>query len=116
MMNLVKTKKEKCQLPHPSFKKACPCTVLPSAFFFIFQILPFRGGNQYFLPLSFKKKVRLGGVGGEVGEIRTMAILMKLTTDFNKVFHLAKSWDVIQKVYEDINKKTHKMSQKDFLA
>ena len=51
-----------------------------------------------------------------MGEIRTMAILMKLTTDFNKVFHLAKSWDVIQKVYEDINKKTHKMSEKDFLA
>ena len=64
MMNLVKIKKEKCQPPHPSFKKAWPCTVLPSAFFFIFQILPFRGGNQYFLPKKKKKKGGGGGGGG----------------------------------------------------
>ena len=44
----------------------------------------------------------------------TYAILMKLTSDIyrNKVFHLAKSWDVPHKVYKGINKKPLKMSQK----
>ena len=39
---------------------------------------------------------------------------MKLTSDIyrNKVFHLAKSWDVPHKVYKGINKKPLKMSQK----
>ena len=45
----------------------------------------------------------------------TNAILMKLITNIHlKVFHLAKSWSVTHKVQEDINKKAHKMSQKDF--
>ena len=37
----------------------------------------------------------------------TYTIMMKLTADIylNKVFHLAKSWDVIYKVSEGINKK-----------
>ena len=43
------------------------------------------------------------------------AILMKLITNiYLKVFHLAKSWSVTHKVQEDINKKAHKMNQKDF--
>ena len=38
----------------------------------------------------------------------TYAIPMKLTIDIylNKVFHLAKSWDVSHRVYKDVNKKT----------
>ena len=42
--------------------------------------------------------------------------MMKLTTHIylNKVFYLAKSLGVTQKVQEGIKKKTHKMSQKDF--
>ena len=45
--------------------------------------------------------------------ITTYVILMKLTTDIylNKVFHLAKSWSVIHRVQEGVNKKNHKMSQ-----
>ena len=45
--------------------------------------------------------------------ITAHAILMKLTTDIylNKVFHLAKSWSVIHRVQEGVNKKNHKMSQ-----
>ena len=45
----------------------------------------------------------------------TYAILIKLTTYsyLNKVFHLAKSWGVIHRVSEGINKKPLKMSQKD---
>ena len=45
-----------------------------------------------------------------------MAILMKLTTDFNKIFHLANFWDVIHKVYEDINKKNSQNELKRLLA
>ena len=44
---------------------------------------------------------------------------MKLTIDIylNKVFHLAKSWDVSHRVYKDVNKKTLKVSLKiNFLA
>ena len=44
----------------------------------------------------------------------TYAILMNLTTDIylDKIFELATSWGVFHKVYEDINKKALKMSQK----
>ena len=49
-----------------------------------------------------------------MGDIRTMAILAKLTIDLNKVFHLAKSLDVTHKVYESINKKTQNMIKKIF--
>ena len=44
----------------------------------------------------------------------TYAILMKRTTDIhlNKGFHLAKSWCVSHIVYDSINKKTLKVSQK----
>ena len=42
------------------------------------------------------------------------AILIKLTTNMclNKIFHLAKSWGVTHRVYEGVNKKPLKMSQK----
>ena len=45
-----------------------------------------------------------------------MLVMMKLTTHIylNKVFYLAKSLGVTQKVQDGIKKKTHKMSQKDF--
>ena len=44
----------------------------------------------------------------------TYATLMELTKNIylNKVFHLVKSWGVIHRVKEGINKKTHKMRQK----
>ena len=44
----------------------------------------------------------------------TYAILMNLTTDIylDKIFELETSWGVFHKVYEDINKKALKMSQK----
>ena len=44
----------------------------------------------------------------------TYAILMNLTTDIylDKIFELATSWGVFHKVYEGINKKALKMSQK----
>ena len=44
----------------------------------------------------------------------TNAILMKRTIDIypNKVFHLAKSWIVSQRVYKGVKKKTPKISLK----
>ena len=45
--------------PH-SFKKTCPCTILPPPFF-NFSDPPSGGGNQNLLPTTFKKR---GGRGG----------------------------------------------------
>ena len=52
MINLEKNKWEKCQ--PPSFKKICPCTILPK----FFRFPPSRGGNPNLLspPLLFKKE------------------------------------------------------------
>ena len=44
----------------------------------------------------------------------TTAILIKLTTNMylNKVFHLSKYWRVTHRMYEGVNKKPLKISQK----
>ena len=58
MINLESIKLEQCQ--PPSFKKTCPCPILPPTFF-NFSDPPSRGFNQNLLPLPLKKKEGGGG-------------------------------------------------------
>ena len=64
MINLEKSKYEKCQSPPLSllthtythtFKRICLCTILPPPFFVIFQIPLSGGGNQNLLPPALKQ-------------------------------------------------------------
>ena len=60
MINLEKIKQQQCH-PHsspPSFKKTCPCTILPLPFFNVSDSSPSEGGNQNSLPPLKKGGVR----------------------------------------------------------
>ena len=64
MINLEKTKKEKCQ--PPLFKKSCPCYILPPPFFNNSDSLPTPGGGNHNLLPALKKRVERGGPKYEI--------------------------------------------------